>query len=234
MSVETSGRTRRWVLVAVGVAIGALVGLVAAMAVSGGDDAVPPSLTLAPVDTLYPPDQAANADAFLRAWDRYRHATFRAELTFTREVVSGARLSATRVVVQQPPRRMVRQDGSVTSVDDDQTLVCEPHGDQNVCNTSHGDEYEAQVATELAAWRTAITGDNPAYAVDVPEPGCFDLTLVQTIPDPPYGDATRVCFDDASGALRSRTVNRATGTESETATAISPTVTDADWETTGG
>jgi hypothetical protein len=219
-------------LVAIGIAAGALIGLLAA-AIVGSDDSAP-SITLAPVDSVYPPDQASNAAKFLDAWDRYRHATFRAELSYSRTTAGGARLDTTRVVVQQPPRRMVLQDGSVSSIDGDKTVLCEPRNNQSVCTTTPGVDYEGSITSELAAWRTAITGSTPAYAVQIPQSGCFDLELVETIPQPPYGDATRVCFDDATGALRSRQVNAASGSESEEATSITATVRDEDWVTPGG
>jgi hypothetical protein len=227
-------RLPTWWLVVVGVTIGAVIGLGAAALVrdDGGDE--PATLTLAPLDTVYPPDQAANAAQFLAAWDRYRHATFVAEYSFTRTVPGGEPLETTRVVVQQPPRRQIRQGDSVTTTDVDSSLLCEPVGSETVCTPRPGVDYEASIAQELAAWRTAIVGDAPAYAVQVPKPGCFDLQLAVALAAPPYGDVTRVCFDEETGAIRTRQTTRAIGSDEEHATRITSTVTDADWERPNG
>lgn len=226
-------RVPTWALALVGVLLGAGLGIGASALVrDSGDDE--PSLELEPVESPYPEDQAENAAAFLDAWARYRRATFRAEITFTREVAGGQRLELQRVVVQQPPRRVVRELDSVTAVEDDSTLVCGPVGEDQVCSTSDGADYETAIDKELAAWRTAITGDRPAYAIEAHDGGCFELQLVRTLPAPPYGDATFVCFDEATGVLQHRQVVRGTATDTEEATAISTEVTDADWRAATG
>ena len=53
-----------------------------AAAFVGDGDGGAPTMTLAPLDNPYPPDQAANAEQFLTAWERYRNATFVAELAY--------------------------------------------------------------------------------------------------------------------------------------------------------
>lgn len=225
-------RVPTWALALVGVVAGAVLGIVAASFVGGDDD--DPALELQPVESPYPEDQAANAEAFLDAWERYRRATFRAEMTFTREVPGGQRLELRRVVVQQPPRRAVRQLDSVTAIEDDATLLCEQQGEDQVCSSVDGTDYDTAIEHELAAWRTAISGDSPPYAIAAYDGGCFELQLVSSIPAPPYGDATFVCFDEATGALKQRQVVRATGTDTEEATAISAEVTDEDWGSVTG
>jgi hypothetical protein len=219
-----------WLLVAVGIAIGALLGLGAAALVGGDDGDDTPRLELQPSDTVYPPDQAATADRFLDAWRRYREATFVAELAFERTLPDGQTLSSSRVVVQDPPRRLVRQGDSTTTTDRDATMLCEPVGDETRCTTQPGVDYEATVDAEVDEWRDAISGDVPQYAISEPEPGCFDLHLVVRMIAPPYGTDTRVCFDDATGALLRRQVVRDTGTDTEEATRLTATVTEADWE----
>jgi hypothetical protein len=228
-------RLPTWWLVVIGIAIGAVIGLGAAAMVGGdGDDDEPASLTLAPLDTIYPPDQAGNAAQFLAAWERSRRATFVAEYTFERTLPGGETVESTRVVVQDPPRRLVRQGNSTTTTDDESALLCEPVGTETVCTERPGVDYDESIAAELAAWRTAIVGAAPAYAVQVPQPGCFDLQRAVDLAAPPYGEATRVCFDDATGAIRSRQITRASGSDTETAVRITATVTDADWRTSGG
>ena len=228
-------RVPLWVLVIVGVAAGAALGLGVA-ALVGGDDGGggAPTLSLGPSDTRYPPEQAANAEEFLTAWERYRRATFVATYSFERLLPDGQHLDTARTVVQAPPRRLVRQGASVTATADDGSLACEPVNDQTVCTPQPGIDYEASITDELDGWRQAITGDAPQYAVDVPEAGCFDLTRVVDMVAPPYGEVTRVCFDAATGAVLRRQITRTTGTDTEIATEVSGTIADADWSVDGG
>jgi hypothetical protein len=217
-----------WALVVAGAAIGALLGLVAAAIADTGDDDVP-TMTLAPVETLVPPDQAENVEAFVDAWRRYRDATFVAEMTFERVLTTGERLSNTRVIVQDPPRRLVRQGDSSLTTDSDGSLLCEPFADEIRCTTQAGIDYDGTVEAEIVQWRKAVEGESPQYALLVPEPGCFELQLVTEIVAPPYGSATRLCFDEDTGALARRQIIRDTATDTEEATRITATVTDADW-----
>jgi hypothetical protein len=226
---RASRRIPTWLLVVLGLAAGTILGIGAAALVGDGGDDARPQLDLQPSDTIYPPDQTANAERFLTAWRRYREATFVAELTFERTPVNGEPLTTTRVVVQEPPRRLVRQGDSTTTTDTDATQLCEPVGDETRCSTQPGVDYEATVDAEIDAWRDAIGGDAPQYAVETPEAGCFELQLVVPMIEPPYGNATRLCFDDATGALLRRQVVRATSTDTEEATSLRATVTDADW-----
>jgi hypothetical protein len=222
-----------WWIVVIGLCAGAFLGVAAAALVrDGGED--PPTMTLAPAASPYPDDQAANAQAFLAAWRRYREATFVVESTFVRELPGGEDLEVDRIVVQDPPRRLVRQGGSVSVSGDDTSMSCEPIGSETVCTTFAGVDYEAGIREELGAWATAVTGDAPAYAVAVPQPGCYDLQLVTDLVAPPYGEATRVCFDEETGAIRSRQVTRTSGIDTEEATSIRATVQDADWEVGAG
>lgn len=233
-TAKPSVRVRRpptWLLAAVGVVVGGLLGWGLSALLNAGDgDNDGDSMPLAPIESLYPDDQAANAEAFLEAWSRHRMATYRAELTFSRELSNGQRIDAERIVLQQPPRRAIRQSGSVTEVGSEDSSVCEPIGDSTVCTRHAGTDYELEVAHEVAAWRTAITGELPAYAITVSSPGCFELQLAQPMADPPYGELSHVCFDDETGALESRQVFRANATEIEQATSLTATVTEADWQ----
>lgn len=236
-------RLSAWALAPLGALLGVAIGLGlgALDDDDDGDDA--PTVTLAPVESLYPDDQVENADALLAAWDRYRNATFRAELTFERVVPGGESLTTSRVVVQQPPRRAVREQGSVSVIDDDETLVCDTVGgsgqpgdveEATVCTEqATSSDHLATVAFELAAWRTAIGGDRPAYAVTRSEPGCFELQLVRTLAAPPYGATSRLCFDETTGVLQERETVRESSTDREVVTDLSATVTDADWAAIG-
>jgi hypothetical protein len=224
-----------WMLVVIGVTAGALIGLAATALTRPGGDDEPSTLTLAPVDTGVPADHQANARAFILAWQKYRQSTFRVELTFERTLADGRSLKTERVMVQQPPRRVVRQTGSVSAIEGGATVSCDTVEDQTVCTPSTTADYDRLVNDELVAWATAFAGATPTYIVEAPEPGCYGLRLVRPLVAAPYGSTARFCFDAASGALRSREVDRDTATDTEEATRISTTVTDADFAAvTGG
>jgi hypothetical protein len=221
-----------WAILAVGVLGGGAIGLGAAALTNNDDE--PPTMTLAPADTGVPADHLTNAQAFLAAWQRYRRGTFVVDLTFERTLSDGRSLTAQRVMVQRPPRRVVRQLGSVSSTDGGATVACDTVQDQTVCTPPASSDYEQTITAELAAWASAFVGDQPAYIVSAPEPNCFELQLARPIAAAPYGDVARFCFDAATGALRSRQVVRTSGTDTEEATRISATVTDADFAAAGG
>lgn len=227
-----SRRLPTWALILIGGAVGALIGLAAAIATRG--DSKPSTLSLAPTDTGVPAEQQSNARAFLAAWQRYRQATFVTELTLDRRLNDGQTLSTTRIMVQQPPRRVVRQLNSVSTLGDAGEVSCDKVEDQTVCTPGNGQTYDASVQSELVAWATAFAGSAPAYFIDVAEPGCYELNLARALAAPPYGAFARFCFDDATGALRARQVVRETGTDTEQATRISVTITDADWAKAAG
>ena len=58
-----------WLLITVGVVVGGLLGLGAAALLGGDDDDDADALDLAPVESMYPDDQADNAEAFLQKLD---------------------------------------------------------------------------------------------------------------------------------------------------------------------
>ena len=87
------------------------------------------------------------------------------------------------------------------------------------------------MADELAAWRSYLTGPNPLYELTGDGAGCFDLVQVAPYPDPPYGEAARLCFDPESGALRYLRRELPTAVEEQEALLIRTEVTDADLAT---
>lgn len=220
-------------LVLLGLAAGASIGLIAAWATRSHGDRQPSTISLAPVQTGLPPDHQANAKAFITAWQRFREATFRADYTFVRRFPDGRTLEAQRSITQQPPRRVVRQLGGVVSLGQEGQSSCDTVDDKSVCTPAAGIDYEASVHDELVAWASAFAGDKPAYLVEVPEPGCYELTLAQPLPAAPYGDAARFCFDAATGALSQRQIIRQTAVDTEQAVQLSATVTEADFAAAG-
>jgi hypothetical protein len=236
----TDGPRRRpptWVLVIVGLVAGAAIGLAAASLVGNEDDGDASSLPLEPAVTLLPPDQAAVTAQLLDAWRAYRDGTFVVELAAERTSLSGAPLTYTRVLVQEPGRRLSIQGGSSTYDTATESVSCEPVGDVNRCTPGPGVDFAAATEEELAAWRSALEGDRAPYAITSPEAGCFELALVRGMASPPYGQTARLCFDAATGALVERRITFTSGTDSEEATTVRATPTEADWDrgaATGG
>ena len=59
------------------------------------------------------------------------------------------------------------------------------------------------VGQELDNLRSYFDPAHPVYTVERQKDGCFELTLVGAVADPPYGVRTVMCFDDATGGMRS-------------------------------
>ncbi len=152
-------------------------------------------------------DDGAAAEDFIDAWERSRTATFVRTGTFERRSeVTGSSISSEDVLVQRPPQRLHRQLGGVSGRDDRRLLVCPsaPTGSTpNECTLGDpsGPSYEEDVASELAALRTLVTGESPVYAVGAgSEAGCFELVQLRVEPRAPFGREARFCFDETTGA----------------------------------
>ncbi|MCB1249897.1 MAG: hypothetical protein KDB36_10845 [Acidimicrobiales bacterium] len=175
-----------------GIVVGAVVGvLVAAALVSTGVLRLPPA------------DDAEVAGRFLVSWQRYRMATFSVAADVTRVRSDGGRLTTQRLEIQQPPDRIIQEHGSVTGRLGGRQVNCslDPSGNQ-VCGATGAvvPAWEDEVAEELAVLRGYVAGEQRIY--DVTQDGtCFDLTMVRVLPDIPYGDRARFCFDRETGAL---------------------------------
>jgi hypothetical protein len=220
-----------WGLVLVGLGAGVVLGL-AALVLTGRDG--PGTLTLTPAEPGVPAAHQDDARAFIAAWQRYRMGTFVLEPAFERRFADGRSLTATRLMVQRPPWRVVRQLGGTSATGGTQSVSCDEVDDRTVCTPGPGRPYDEQVAEELLAWATAFAGSDPVYVVEAPQAGCYELRLNRAIPSPPYGNVARFCFDEATGALRARQVVRDDATDTEEATRLSATVTDADLAAAGG
>jgi len=153
------------------------------------------------------PDDGAAAQAFIEAWERSRMATFVRTGTFERRSdVTGSSISSEDVLAQRPPRRLHRQLGGVSGRDDRRILVCPsaPTGSTSpdcTLGDPSGPSYDDDVASEVTALGTLVTGDAPVYAVAVgSEAGCFDLAQLRVEPRAPFGREARFCFDEATGA----------------------------------
>jgi hypothetical protein len=152
---------------------------------------------------LPPADDAEVAGRFLVAWQRYRMATFSVAADVTRVRSDGGRLVSERLEIQQPPNRIVQEHGSVSGRLDGRTVNCslDASGEQ-VCGATGAPvpSWEDTLAEELAVLRGYVAGDGRVYDV-TQEDECFDLKMVRVVPDLPYGERARFCFDRTTGAL---------------------------------
>jgi hypothetical protein len=226
-------RARAWLVVGLAVLLGVGVGI-GAVAATGGDssDTVAvdePELT---ADTGLPPEHRANAVNFLNAWQRFRMGTFVVNLRFERTVTGkDVPLVSDGILVQQPPRRVVRAFGNESSVFASDAQTCELGANEtSLCTPSHQtDPYDVEVASELSTFSNYFSGQTPIYRVEAPAANCFRLHLYRAMPLPPYGDAAQFCFDSATGAMTLFETTSSDGTDRTTAQRITPTVTEADF-----
>jgi hypothetical protein len=222
-------RVRAWLVTGLAVFLGVGVGI-GAIAATGGDstDAVD---ELAEPSGL-PAEHQTNAANFLSAWQRFRTGTFVVNLRFERTVTGkDAPLVSDGILVQQPPRRVVRAFGNESSVSADDAQTCELGADaSSLCAPSHQtDPYDVQVANELRTFSSYFSGATPLYRVEAGVANCFRLQLYRAKPLPPYGDAAQFCFDSATGAMTLFETMSSDGADRTIAERITPVVTEADF-----
>lgn len=223
------GRRTVLALAAVGLLLGAVVGVAAAWLV--GDDPTPSDGSADPVDAAGPPETAEAADALLVAWERSRTATFLSGSLLRRTTAAGATIELPVVVAQRPPDRVVSTGSSVSGVVGGESRVCDEQLDGLVrCRTfATGRDAGADVEEELDALAGYLEGDLPLYRV-AQDGDCFSLRLARAIHAPPFGQSARFCFDTESGAPSLQRVERAEGTDEVTLLTVRTDVTDADLE----
>ena len=212
-------------MLGVGIGVGAVV-------FTGGGDSNANNPPVLPDPSGLPPQDHANAVAFLNAWNRFRNGTFVVQLHFERTVTGkDAPLVSSGILVQQPPRRIVRAFGNESSVFANGAQTCELGAQSSTLCTAaqQTDPYDVQVATELSILSQYFSGDTPLYRVEAPTPNCFRLFLYRAMPLPPYGDAAQFCFDAATGAMTLFEMTTSAGSDRTTADSITTTVTDADF-----
>lgn len=180
------------------------------------------------------PGGADAAPAFLEAYERSRWATFAMDARFSRTMPDGRRLESAAFVAQRPPDTIRRQLGGLHGVVGGRRLNCStPAGGPYTCGPAGpAPPFEETVARDLAIFRSYFAPDAPVYEVRRVEDGCFELTLVGAVVDPPYGERTRMCFDAATGAMRTLELRRTGGAVDRLeALSIRSSVTDADFTT---
>jgi hypothetical protein len=175
--------------------IGIVVG--SALAVAVNELGVPhrPSSTVATVIT--PVVDPAAAAEFLDTWQRSRAVSYVADSRFTRTVGEQTALSADGRVARRPPEWLVRQGGSWQGLLHGQRFDCNNAlDDQMRCAIAADDvDYQAEVAGEVTAFRSWITGTEPDYEVSR-DGQCFQLRRIRPVLAPPLGDESRYCFDE--------------------------------------
>ncbi len=175
------------------------------------------------------PSHEDSARDFLEAWERYRNGTFVLTGTFRRETPKGE-LTSEYVLAQRPPRRTTFQFGGLESVGGD-ARVCtvDADGEQHCAPGAGAQPYEDVVGEELQSLLGYFfAADPPLYEVTRTEDDCFELLLRRQLLPPPYGFASRFCFDTATGALVEMRQEREGGTDVLVIDTIRTTVGDGD------
>ena len=213
-----------WVGAAAGVVVG---GLLAALVVGAG-------WLEEPEPEPFVTDPAAVAD-FLEAWQRSRFGTFVVVSRFTRSVTGRSGISATVVLVQDPPTRIARQLGSVTGRVGDREIACTsgPDGELQCLPGRALEPYDEEALAEVALLRGYVAGrGRDLYFVDRQTIGgndeCFRLRLAYDVPTPPLGEVARYCFDGSTGAPTRTEVVRREGRDLTEALEVRTEVTEDD------
>lgn len=173
--------------------------------------------------------QAADAEAFLAAYERSRLGTYVVESTFQRSFPGGAGFGAESSVAQDPPDRLERNLGAVTARTGSEVTLCRTTSEGRYrCQTGRAERsYRGLVEDEVASLASYLDGDVPLYSVTA-DGDCFDLAQVRPLPAPPYGTAARFCFDDETGAITLLRVERDEAVDLTEATSVTGDVSARD------
>jgi hypothetical protein len=156
----------------------------------------------------------ANAqDELVAAYERSRMATYALDGEFTRTLADGRRLESGAMVVQRPPDELRRQLGGTSGRINGRRVNCSTdlNGQFSCAPGAEVGPWEEMVAKEVENLRTYFDPAQPVYAASRRSDGCFELQLVAAIADPPYGVRAVMCFDPASGAMRSIEIEHENG-----------------------
>lgn len=178
-----------------------------------------------------PADADQPVEELLAAYRRSREGTYVVEATFTRTMPDGRRLSSAALVVQRPPDSLRRQLGSVTGTLRGRSLNCSStsEGRLQCAPTGEARSWQEGVEEDVEVLRTYFDPVHPLYRVRRDGEGCFVLEQDRPYPDPTYGVRTRMCFDDATGAMTDLELIREAGaTDRFEAVTVRGEVTDAD------
>ncbi|MCP5029568.1 MAG: hypothetical protein GY929_25130 [Actinomycetia bacterium] len=201
---------RRQILVTVAVMVVAFGAVLAALIVltwgDSSDGAEPAGVTsLAPPGDEVLVSGTKAAAGFLAAFRRSTESTFRIEVELTREVATGLSATSRFVLVQKPPRQLVR--------------------------SMQGTEVGAFIGDrELHELTELVAGADSVYTVVGTVGGCWQLVLREFLPAAPLGTTTEYCFDEATGAPMYVHTSRAEGTDTMTTIMVTSEVADADFD----
>lgn len=150
-------------------------------------------------------DPVAAEDDLVAAYQHSREVAYTLEGEFSRTKPDGARLESALLVVQQPPNSLRRQLGGISGRVNGHQVNCntDPSGRFQCAEGAPVGPWEAMVDDELANLRSYFDPARPVYQATEQSDGCFELKLLVSMPDPPYGVRTVMCFDPTWGALRS-------------------------------
>ncbi len=176
-------------------------------------------------------DEAAST--FVESWEASKWGTYHVESTFRREMADGSELVDGVVLTQDPPDFIRIQFGGVDARIDDKPVLCpgdpERAGTMECVKGETETTYGELVEAEVGRWDNYFfEGSFPLYAVEAEGNGCFDLSLTIAYPEPPYGNAARFCFDDATGAMIFARIERDEGTDTTEAVEVRAQVRAAD------
>jgi hypothetical protein len=173
--------------------------------------------------------------AFISAYERSRDATYALDGDFSRTLVDGRRLESGALIVQRPPDELRRQLGSTSGRLNGHRVNCttDPAGQFSCAPGAEVGSWDQMVAYELNNLRTYFDPEHQVYVVRDQGGGCFELKLVASLADPPYGVRTVMCFDAATGAMRSIELEHPNGAIDRLEAAAIRRVTAADFDLTG-
>jgi hypothetical protein len=131
---------------------------------------------------------------------------------------------------QRPPDRLSVALGSVEARQGDRRLACAAGEDGRLHCRDAGaaPPWDQDVNAGEAVLRQQLLGPQRIYDVTATSAHCYNFRLRFSYPVPPYGRQARFCFDEDTGALTLRDIDRAEGRDVQEATSVSGQVTDAD------
>jgi hypothetical protein len=145
------------------------------------------------------------SDDLVSAFERSRFGVYAVDGEFRRTLPDGRELVSGALVVQRPPDELRRQLGGMSGRVNGRRVNCStaPDGRFTCAPGAEVADWNEQVAREVANLRSYFDPEHPVYEASDLGDGCFELTLVASLPDPPYGERAVMCYDAASGAMRS-------------------------------
>ena len=160
------------------------------------------------------------AAAFLKAWRGNETADY---IAFADVGLSGNGVAASTedIIVQRNGQRLINRDNSIIYERDGETETCRRTFEELFCTPP---SPKASLAEREADVQALFLGDEWSYRARYSdEANCFDLKLDLSKGSlvPEFGLESTYCFDAATGALRSRLVERVNRSESYIAIDIS-------------